>query len=133
MDIEIVKNEYGTMVFHQDSKILHHQWHKFIYGDVMHEMLLKGTEAMKKYGGKKWLSDDRKNPILRKEDMDWGQVNWFPQTLKAGWKYWAIVTPEGAIAKINMEKLVVEYGKAGVVAKYFTNPEDALAWLKEQP
>jgi hypothetical protein len=65
--------------------------------------------------------------------MAWGETTWFPQTLAAGWKYWAIVQSEGAIAKINTEKLVQSYTQAGITAKYFSNADDALIWLESQP
>jgi hypothetical protein len=132
-EILIEKNEFATLWYHPEKKIVHHQFHKFIYGDVFRNLLLKGTETMKKYGANKWLSDDRKNPVLKTDDSDWAQANWFPLTLQAGWKYWALVQPEGAIAKINTDKLVKIYGEAGVIAKYFENPEDAMKWIESQP
>jgi hypothetical protein len=58
--ITIEQNDYATMYYHPESKIVHHEFHKFIYGDVFRAFLLKGTETMKKYGATKWLSDDRK-------------------------------------------------------------------------
>jgi hypothetical protein len=129
----IEQNDFATLWYHPESKIVHHEWHKFIYGDAFRAFLLKGTEIMKKNKANKWLSDDRKNPVLRKEDMDWGMVNWFPQTLQAGWKYWAIVQPEAAIAKMNMKKLVEDYSKAGLIAQFFSSPDEALKWLESQP
>lgn len=129
----IEKNDFATLWYHPEKKIVHHEFYKFIYGEVLRAFLLKGTETMKKNGATKWLSDDRKNPVLKSEDMTWGETNWFPQTLQAGWKYWAIVQPEGAIAKMNMDKLIKMYGEAGVTAKYFSNPDEALKWLEDQP
>jgi hypothetical protein len=125
-------NEYGTMWYYPEDKIVHHQYKKFMSGDVFHNFLLKGTEAMKKFGLTKWLSDDRENPVLTTEDIKWGETNWFPQTLQAGWKYWAIVQPKAAIAKMNTDKIVEQYGKAGIVAKYFTDPDEAYRWLVDQ-
>jgi hypothetical protein len=131
--ITIEDNEFATLWYHPEKKIVHHECHKFIYGEAIRSLLLKGVETMNKNRATKWLSDDRKNPVLKTEDMDWAQATWFPQTLEAGWKYWAIVQPEGAIAKINMKKSVDIYAKAGITAKFFDNPEDALKWLESQP
>jgi hypothetical protein len=131
--ILIEQTEFATLWYHPEKKIVHHEWHKFMFGDKFRAFLMKGTETMRKNKANKWLSDDRKNPVLSKEDMDWGAVNWFPQTLQAGWKYWAIVQPEAAIAKMNMKKLVEDYSKAGMTAQFFSNPEDALKWLESLP
>ena len=42
--------------------------------------------AMKKNKAQKWLSDDRTNTVVRKADVAWGDENWVPQTIEAGWK-----------------------------------------------
>jgi hypothetical protein len=131
--ILIEQTDFATLWFHPEKKIVHHETHKFTHGEAFRAFLLKGTETMKKNGATKWLSDDRKNPVLKTEDMEWGQTNWFPQTLQAGWKYWAIVQPESAITKMNMDKLIKDYGQAGIIAKYFSDPDEAMKWLEEQP
>ncbi|NLF52657.1 MAG: hypothetical protein GX577_16135 [Leptolinea sp.] len=130
--IIVEQNDYGTMYYHPESKIVHHEYHKFIYGDVYRAFLLKGTETLKKYGAIKWLSDDRKNPVVSAIDIEWGQKNWLPVTLQAGWKYWAIVQPEGILAKVTMENLMKDFAKFGLTAKYFTDPEVAMKWLESQ-
>ncbi len=126
-------NDFATLWYHPDKKIVHHHFKKFIYGQVFRDFLLKGTEAMQKNHVNKWLSDDRNNAVVRKEDMDWAQTSWFPPTVQAGWKYWAIVQPAKAIAQMNMETLVEAYGKAGIVAKFFSDPDEAMKWLDSQP
>jgi hypothetical protein len=133
MDKEIVvDNEFGTMWFYPGKKIIAHQIKKFIYGESLYNFLLAGTEMMRKNKAHKWLSDDRYSPVLRKEDMEWGVTNWFPQTVQAGWKYWAIVQPIKTVGQMNMEELVKNYSKAGVIAKFFTDPDEALKWLDKQ-
>jgi hypothetical protein len=126
----IEDNEFATLWFHPEKKIIHHEFKKFIHGEVLHTFLLKGTETMKKYKATKWLSDDRKIPVLKSEDSKWGQEIWFPQTIQAGWKYWALVTPTAVIGKVTMENLLKIYAQAGVTAKYFDTPEEALKWLE---
>jgi hypothetical protein len=129
----LYNSEYATMWYDPDKKIVHHQMHKFTFGDEFQKFLLIGTDAIKKYHARKWLSDDRNNSVLRKEDMEWGMVNWLPQTVKAGWKYWAIVQPEKIIAQMNMVQLAKEYAKLGIVANFFSDPAVAMKWLEAQP
>jgi hypothetical protein len=128
----VVDNEFATMWYHPDNKIVHHKIKKFIYGEAFYAFLLSGTDLMKKNHAKKWLSDDRDCPVLRKEDMDWGAQNWFPQTIQAGWKWWAIVTPEKALGQMNLKQLVENYSKAGIIAKFFTSMDEAMKWLESQ-
>lgn len=130
--ITVVDTPKVTLWFHPEEKIVHHCVHKFVYGDEFHDFLLKGTDLMKKHGAKKWLSNDQSNTVLRQEDIDWGEVNWFPQTVAAGWKYWAIVQPKAVVAQMNMDDLAKHYAEAGVIAKFFTSEEEAWNWLVSQ-
>ncbi len=123
---------FVTVWYHPDKHIVHHEIHKFVYGKEFREFLLAGTAAMKKNHAHKWLSDDRNNTVLSQEDVEWGQTNWFPQTIQAGWKFWAIVQPEKVLAKMGMERLVKLYAEAGVTAKFFTDPAEAMKWLEAQ-
>jgi hypothetical protein len=128
----VIDNEYVTLWYHPDKRIVHHYIKKFIFGEPFHEFLLTGTELIYKNRAKKWLSNDLNCPVLSKEDIDWGDVNWFPKTVKAGWKYWAIVRPKKVLGQMGVEKLVEKYSKAGIVAQFFTDPDDAMKWLENQ-
>ncbi|HHW66252.1 MAG: hypothetical protein PWP07_479 [Epulopiscium sp.] len=128
----IMENDCAILWYHTDYKIVHHQIKKYAYGKCLQEILLKGTELLKTKGAKKWLSDDRNNSALTKADTEWGNTVWFPQTVKSGWKYWAIVQPEKVIGQMNMKNLIEQYAKYGITAKMFTDPDEALEWLKAQ-
>lgn len=130
--VTIVDNPQITVWCHTDKKIIHHQVHKFLHGQAFRESLMAGAEAMKKYGAKKWLSDDRGSTVLDKADLEWGATVWSPRVIQAGWKYWAIVTPEKVLAKMNMEQLAKEYAAKGVTVKAFSDPEVAMKWLESQ-
>jgi hypothetical protein len=125
-------SSYVTVWYHPQKKIVHHQIHKFVFGEEFQKFLLIGTEALKKNRAQKWLSDDRGNSVLRNEDLAWGVTTWFPQTVQAGWKYWAIVQPEKIMAQVTMEQVVQDYAKAGIVARFFTDPDEAMKWLESQ-
>ncbi|AXQ28656.1 hypothetical protein D0B54_08165 [Solimonas sp. K1W22B-7] len=126
----LIDNPYVTLWYHPETKIVHHQMHRFIVESVFREFLQAGTQAMKQHGACKWLSDDRKNPVLAQSLHDWARDHWFPQTRKAGWKYWAIVAPEEELGQWTMQRAVDEYRAMGITAKYFSDPDEALRWLQ---
>src|SRR5664279_1202058 len=95
--VTILENEFVSMWYYPDKRILHHQFHKHIWGDMFRETLDKGLEVFARDGGNKWLSDDRENCALSAADTEWAINNWFPRVLKAGWKFWAIVLPKHVI------------------------------------
>jgi hypothetical protein len=128
--ITVMDNEYCTLWYYPDKKIVHHKVKKFIFGQTFYNMLLAGTDLIIKNHATKWLSDDVGVPVLKQEDMDWGAANWFPQTVKGGWKYWAIMVPDQPMGKMNLEALAAMYGKMGVTARFFKSFDEAMKWLE---
>lgn len=128
----VLNNDYATVYVYSDKKIVHHEIHKFIFGDKFQEMMLAGIDAFEKHRCTKWLSDDRKNSALRKVDTDWGAEVWEPRILKAGWKHWALVLPEKVIGQMNMKGLIERYSGLGVNVKAFTDPQEGMDWLEQQ-
>ena len=133
MGKEVVhESKFMTVWYHNDTKIVHHKFHTFTHGEDLREGLIKGLEIIKKNGAAKWLPDDRENPILKKEDMEWTASVWRPAMINAGWKCWAIVMPEKTAGKMAMNKIIKEYADTGVTVQIFPDPDAALSWLESQ-
>ncbi len=126
----IIDNEYVTLWHHPEDKIVHHHFHKFIHGDTFREVLLKGLEIFREQDACKWLSDDRDNSALPKDDGIWAITEWSPQVMEAGWKYWAIVLPDKVLGQTNMNQFMKHYIEQGLVVTVFEDPDEALVWLK---
>lgn len=129
---KILENEFATLVIYPDKKIVHHTFHKFIFGEHFQEVMTKGADAFIAGGFSKWLSDDSGNSALRQQDFEWGQQHWENRILKAGWKYWAIIPPEKAIGKMNMKSIITRYKEKGVTVETFSDVESALKWLESR-
>jgi hypothetical protein len=111
--------------------IVHHQMHKYCYGEQFRSALTAGLKAMAKYRTKKWLSDDRLNGPLPVEDEEWATKTWFPQVKAAGWKYWAMVQPQKVVGQMNVARFVKMYSELGITAQIFTEVEPAFEWLEK--
>ena len=131
--VTVLETPNVSLYYHQAARIVHHEIRRFITGQDFRDLLNAGSDLLRKNAARKWLSDDRGQWVLAKDDLDWSEAHWAPQVAKAGWKYWAIVRAEKVLAKVAMEQLVTKYGKLGVKAQFFTDPKDAMAWLKQQP
>ena len=129
-ETKISDSEYATLWYDADKKIVHHEFHRFIYGEEFRQVLEKGLEIFKQNGAQKWLSDDRKNSTLTTEDTQWAQQSWFPQVFEAGWKYWAIVMPDKVVGKLNMKRFIDAYSKQGLTIDIFDDPNEAREWLE---
>jgi hypothetical protein len=128
----LIDTDYVTLWYDPEKKIVHHKFHKYIYGQQFRDALEKGLEVFKEKGAQKWLSDDRNNSALPTEDTNWAQSNWAPRVIAAGWKYWAIVLPEKVIGQINMQHFIDNYSEQGVTVKIFSDPDEARKWLESQ-
>lgn len=128
-EIMIVDNEYATLVCLPDEKIIYHTFHKPIGGEILRNVLNKGTEAMAKYGATKWLSDDRLNAVLSPEDTEFGKTDWFPRTLQAGWKYWALVVPSDILGQMSLKEIIDDYWERGLRIMVFSKLDEAREWL----
>jgi len=131
-DITILSNEFATLVYHDDKKVVHHTFLKPIGGQAFRDVLLAGVDCMKKYGATKWLSDDRENSALSPEDGRWATHEWSKLAIDAGWKAWALVVPNEIMGRINMIEFVNLYSRQGVRVMVFTKPDEAMAWLDKQ-
>ena len=130
--LTIIESPYATLWYHPGPGIVHHQIHKFISGQVFRDLLLAGLDVLQKHRAQKWLSDDRANAVLRPEDVDWSHQYWFPHTVKAGWKYWAIVQPAKMVGHAVVKELSTKYAKQGVTSQWFNDPHAAMGWLLKQ-
>jgi hypothetical protein len=127
----ILQNEYATLAYYVNYRIVHHTLHKPISGAPFREVLMRGVELLERNGACKWLSDDRKNGALHPDDGKWSMEVWCPRIVAAGWKYWAIVMPDAVLGRANMRRFIREYADRGVEVKIFESPEEALEWLKD--
>lgn len=128
----VIDNEFATILYYPEKGIVHHQWRKFCSGKVFQEIMLTATDYLGAHKGTKWLSDDRNYSVLTEEDSIWGRKVWFPRTIHAGWKHWAMVLPEKQIGAMSMSNIIEQYRAAGINAKVFGSIPEAMAWLESQ-
>jgi hypothetical protein len=126
----LLDTDAAVLRYHVKTKIVHHEFRRFVYGDELRDVLL---EIFKKHGACKWLSDDRHNGPLKPSDEQWALGYWFPRVKAAGWKYWAVVMPEKVLGQMNMNRWIATYAPHGIQAQAFGDPAAALAWLEALP
>jgi hypothetical protein len=128
--IRVRDDEYVTMVYYPETKILHHQIHKFFFGQTYRDIFNTGVQVFKKYGACKWLSDDKSVTSFTKEDVEWGYKEWFPRMIESGWKYWALILPEKVIGQVAVKRMAENYTSQGVQTRTFTSIDEAKKWLE---
>jgi hypothetical protein len=126
----VIDNDYLTLFYHADKKIVHHIYKPPIGGKYLKEGLNVGTELLREHGATKWLSDNRAFAATTDEETQWINTNWLPRAVDAGWKYWALVVPHGMKARMNMSEFTEAFYKEGVRVMVFTDPDEAMSWLE---
>lgn len=125
----IYDSEYITVLYHPETNMIHHTIHKTVPFPILTEATDAGTEALRRYGATKWLSDDRKNTALSQESLEYALSDWGARTVRAGWKYWALVVPTAFSGRLDMTRLVEHCYNLGVRVMVFTDLEEAHNWL----
>jgi hypothetical protein len=130
--LPLIDNALITLWHYPERKMLHHVMKQYCYGSDFRDALTKGTEIMKRYKATKWLSDDRASGPLPKDDEEWAYKVWFPQTVAAGWKHWAVLQPPKVIAQIKYTRATKSWADLGINAQFFSDPDEAMKWLVAQ-
>jgi hypothetical protein len=128
-EVVIVDNEFITVKYLDDKKIIYHTVHKPIPDEPLKKALNAGTDALIEFGACKWLSDDRKNGPVSPEIAAWGREDWDPRTIAGGWKYWANVVPEELVAAGALSPVIEALFELGLRMMVFTSLEPAFQWL----
>ena len=128
----IHNNEFISVYYYPDKKIVHHEFHKRASGQVLYDAFTVCAETMEKTRCQKYLSDDRQNSVYAEEDREWSAKNSRPRLIKAGMKYWALLLPEKAIGQLNMKEVIKRYAEQGVTVEVFQDAAKAMEWLERQ-
>jgi hypothetical protein len=128
----VLENDHITLWYYPELGIVHHQMVATPTSDEFRELLVRGAETLERHRAIKWMSDDRGNTLLRPDDEAWADSEWLPRVLRAGFKFWAIVLPAGAIGKLNMRRLASQHASHGIVSRIESMPRPAFEWLRAQ-
>ena len=125
----IVDNEFITLRYLPDKKIIYHTVHKPIESRLFMAAWDAGSEVLRKNGACKWLSDDRKIGPFG-DELVAGRKEWGAGLIAAGWKYWANVVPEETAAARKLVPVVDTLFDLGLHMMVSTNLDEAFQWLE---
>lgn len=130
-EVILLDNEYVTLRYLEDKKMLYHTVHKPVSGQPYRDFLKMGFDYLQEHGITKWVSDDRNNGPMTDEDREWGDANLTKRAMEAGWKYWALVVPEVLIAAGSMEPTMAALFEYGLRMMVFASVEEAFKWIEQ--
>lgn len=125
----ILDNQYITIRYLPDKKMIYHTVHQPFSGQPLRDALVAGFDALQEHKVCKWLSDERKNGPMSADDVEWGNKNLNQRSMEAGWKYWALVVPEQVVAAGAMVPTMNALYELGLRMMVFVSVEEAFEWL----
>lgn len=125
----IYKGDSLTVIYHPETKIIQHTFQGPASSSELRAALNAGTNLLRRYQVTKWLSDERENSYLSPEDVHYLVTDWAPRTVRAGWKYWAIVVPRQLESRVDAMTIVQACYDLGVRTMVFSDVPEALDWL----
>lgn len=128
----VIDNEYVTLWYRPDGRIVHHRLHRFVVRRAFEEFLLAGVDLLLRHRAACWLSDDRANPVLAPDLQAWAREQWFPLARAAGWRHWAMLPPSSELGRWTTQRAVDEYAAAGIEFRAFADEAAALDWLRDR-
>ena len=127
----LTDNDYVVLRYLPEPKMLYHTILKPVDEAVFKDVLDTGTNALKTYSIKRWLSDDRNNGPFSAEFMQWSLEDWIPRTIANGWKSWANVVPQDLMAAGTLVPIIDKLYEYGLRMAVFTSVTQAMQWLQK--
>tara|TARA_B100001989_G_C24244521_1_gene319013 strand:+ start:180 stop:578 length:399 start_codon:yes stop_codon:yes gene_type:complete len=130
MPTTILDTEFALMTHDAGSKMLYHEIRRPLRPGELRTLLSAGLDVVKRGQATRWLSNDLGNGVLPTADAQWAQTQFSPEAVQAGWKFWAIIQPEGAIGKLQMKRFIQDNADIGLTVEIFADQHAAKEWLK---
>ena len=129
--LPVIDNQYATLVYHSDTKIVHHIFHKDLNTEHFKLVLSRGVELLIEHEAIKWLADTRAIGPFSEEEGRWVNEEWLPRAIASGWKYWALVVPEAVKARMDLFQHMAFFEGKGIKINVFTDIDFARTWLEK--
>jgi hypothetical protein len=118
-----------TIDWDEQTKSVVMKWKGFVSGEDFRSEVVKGLELIKGKKGVKWLADLSEMGVIAQEDQKWTDQIWFPQAVKEGIKFIAIVRPHKMVSQMSVKNVVMNINGLDIESEYFDTIENAKVWI----
>ncbi len=101
----VYEDDLLTITWNDTHAYLMSEWkHVFRKGDDLRRAYRACVDAAKARRGALWLIDSSKFSVVDLADVQWIQENFWPEFIKAGATYAAVIVPEKEVSKMSAER-----------------------------
>lgn len=123
---------YLNIIWNEELNCVVMEWKRFAFGDDFKRGINSGLDLLTDKNGTKWLADMRKMGVVGELDQKWAYEEWFPQAMKNGLRFLALVVPDKTLAQMSVDMIMKTVEKDELTYSYFNNMNDAIDWLKQK-
>lgn len=124
------ENDYSIIGFYKQDDVGAIIWKGNISSQNYRETFMYLLEEQKKLGITKFYSDIRQQGVVSPEDRKWFEQEAMPNAVKQGLRAAAIVFSGNVFKKYYINIILQATNKFDLPMKVFTDPDEALNWLK---
>lgn len=116
----------------EEHNIVHYIWKGFASGEPRRKAADKVLELIELKKSHLFLGDNTNGPTHNKEDEEWLTTVWFPKIKKSTLKKMALISPQKAVQKAIVDRIVRTFDDSGLQSSEFSNYDEAMKWLKSK-
>lgn len=122
---------YCKIYYLSDLKCVHLDWDGYATSEKFRDACNFSLELLSSKKADKMIADNTKAKIVKQEDQDWMNEDWFPRAFEAGFRTSAVVVAKDIFRDLATKKIVNELDKSLFTVQFFTTYESAEQWVVE--
>ncbi|GAA4837170.1 STAS/SEC14 domain-containing protein [Algivirga pacifica] len=130
--IQLYNQDHAEIIYNSALRTIVLTWKGFANEESYRETVTTAYQAILKYEAIGWISDQTLARAVPKSGSDWVKTTMVPKMAEAGIKAAAFITSKDTFNQIyakGLEKVILNQSTA---LRYFSDKEEASAWLQEE-
>ncbi len=106
------------------------EWKAYAEGEEFRSGLDAGIALLRQQRASRWLADLRLLGPVRQVDQECTNHDWFPRAVAAGIRFMALVSPQAAVSRLSVKRIMSKVNNVELSTANFDDLELARAWLR---
>lgn len=123
---------FCKIYYHESLRAVHLDWGRFSSPEEFKEACDFSLKLLIERHANKIIADNSKVAVVSIENQNWLTNDWFPRALKEGFKYSAVVVNDDFYVNYAVKRIEKNIKDDSFQVNYFTDFEEAKAWLASQ-
>lgn len=131
MKVLSYNQKYCKIHYISESNCVHLDWEGYTTSEQFRDACNASLELLIKHRADKMIADNTKAKIVKGEDQQWMNDEWFPKAFAAGFRTSAVVVSTDIFRDMAVKKIVNGLDKNQFTVQFFTSLEEAKIWIQE--